>query len=127
MYEMILYVTCCSHINNIVCNMLQSSSGSRLAVVWQSSGSRLAVVWQSSGIQQLSETDCHAMRLRAFSVFLYLLKLRFSEKDTKFDKISILVLTLLSKVKNKMEILSILWPCQNIIELSLTVYLLKVG
>ena len=113
---MILYVTCCSHINNIVCNMLQSSSGSRLAVVWQ-----------SSGIQQLSETDCYAMRLRAFSVFLYLLKLRFSEKDTKFDKISILVLTLLSKVKNKMEILSILWPCQNIIELSLTVYLLKVG
>ena len=41
-------------------------------------------------------------------------------KDTKFDEISILVLTLLSKVKNKMEILSILRPCQNIIELSLT-------
>ena len=34
------------------------------------------------------------------------IKLKFSEKATKFDKISILVLTFLCNVKNKMEILS---------------------
>ena len=39
-------------------------------------------------------------------------KLGFSEKATKFDEIS--VLTLLSDVKTKKEILSNLWPSQNI-------------
>ena len=110
---MMLYVTCCSHKNNIGCNMLQSCS--RLAVVRQSSGSlRASSSCQIVMLRVGSETES------LFSLLLCLLKLRFSEKDTKFDEISILVLTLLSKVKNKMVILSILRPCQNIIELSLT-------
>ena len=38
--------------------------------------------------------------------FYYIIKLRFSEKATKFDEMSILVLTLISNDKTKMEISS---------------------
>ena len=47
-----------------------------------------------------------------------LLKFRFSEKATKIWKNLPLVLTLLSKLQNKREIFSNLWPSHNILTLS---------